>query len=335
MRTTAKGTSAPTPVPRKNHPHAAGEPEGAAHEAEREAPPETPRARGRSGGESPRYRAPALEKGLDILELLADRPEGLAQSEIARALDRSVGEIFRMLACLVERGYLTIQRPSDRYVLSLKLFELAHRHAPLQHLIASALPLMRRLADRVHQSCHLAVVESGHGIVVAQVNAPGEIGFAVRTGTLIELLSTASGRVLLAFQPDLERERILTLEPGSRERRDFAARYEELLATIRTRGHEDMESTRIRGVHDLSFPVLDPRGCAVAALTMPFIERLDVEDVSLGAARAALHEAAEKLSEALGGRARDIVKPAKPAPHPAPAAHPHSGTLPERGRGGR
>ena len=60
------------------------------------------------------YRAPALEKGLDILELLADRPEGLSQSEIARALGRTVGEIFRMLNCLVERGFLSIQRPSDR-----------------------------------------------------------------------------------------------------------------------------------------------------------------------------------------------------------------------------
>jgi DNA-binding IclR family transcriptional regulator len=262
-----------------------------------------------AGVEGPRYRAPALEKGLDILELLSDRPEGLAQSEIARALERSVGEIFRMLACLVDRGYITIQRPSDRYVLSLKLFELAHRHDPLQHLIGSALPLMRKLAERVHQSCHLTLVESGHGVVVAQVNAPGEIGFAVRTGAVVDLLSSASGRVLLAFQQDSERERILALEPGSRERREFTTRYDAILLRVRERGYEDMESTRIRGVHDVSFPVLDPRACAVAAMTMPFIERLDVEDVSLGAARDALREAALRLSESIGARAREVAPP--------------------------
>lgn len=276
--------------------------------------------------DGPRYRAPALEKGLDILELLADRPEGLAQSEIARALERSVGEIFRMLACLVDRGYITIQRPSDRYVLSLKLFELAHRHEPLQHLIGSALPLMRQLAERVHQSCHLTLVESGHGVVVAQANAPGEIGFSVRTGAVVDLLSTASGRVLLAFQPDPERERILSIEPGSRERRDFTARYDAVLARVRARGYEDMESTRIRGVHDLSFPVLDPRASAVAALTMPFIERLDVEDVSLGAARDALGQAAARLSEALGARPR-AVAPLRGSPAMPPG--------PERLRTGR
>lgn len=253
---------------------------------------------------APRYRAPALEKGLDILELLADRPEGLSQTEIARALERSVGEIFRMLACLVDRGFITIHRPSDRYVLTLRLFELAHKHAPLQQLIASALPRMRDLAKAVHQSCHLTVVESGHGVVVAQADAPGEIGFAVRVGSVVDLLTTASGRVLLAFQQAAERERILSLEPGSRARRAFVTKHEEALDAVRARGHEDMESTRIRGVHDLSFPVLDARGTAVAALTMPYIERLDLADVSLDAAREALATSASELSTALGGPQR-------------------------------
>lgn len=278
--------------------------------------------------ETPRYHAPALEKGLDILELLADRPEGLAQSEIARALDRSVGEIFRMLACLVDRGYVTIQRPGDRYFLSLKLFELAHRHEPLQNLIGSALPLMRELADRVHQSCHLTIVESGHGVVVAQVNAPGEIGFSVRTGTLVNLLSTASGRVLLAFQPETDRKRILSIEPGSREGIELRLQDDGMLARVRERGYEDLASTCIRGVHDLAFPVLDPRACAVAAITMPFIERLDVEDVSLDDARDALGEVAARLSEALGARRRDVTA----QPRGPRAALP---AWPERSRTGR
>jgi len=200
----------------------------------------------------------------------------------------------------VSRGFITIQRPSDRYVLTLRLFELAHKHAPLQQLIASALPRMRELANAVHQSCHLTVVESGHGVVVAQADAPGEIGFAVRVGSVVDLLATASGRVLLAFQPPAERERILSLEPGSRARRAFVAKHEEALEAVRARGHEDMESTRIRGVHDLSFPVLDGRGMAVAAMTMPYIERLDLADVSLDAAREALARSAADLSTALG-----------------------------------
>ena len=58
-------------------------------------PPET---------DSDRYRAPALDKGLDILELLSATDAGLTQAEIAKSLERSPNEIYRMLDRLVRRG---------------------------------------------------------------------------------------------------------------------------------------------------------------------------------------------------------------------------------------
>jgi len=245
-----------------------------------------------------RYRAPALEKGLDILEQLASHPEGLSQAEVARALGRSVGEIFRMLNCLVERGYLTIQRPGDRYVLTLKLFELSHRHAPLARLLDAALPLMRALADEVHQSCHLVVTHEGRGIVIAQADAPGEIGFAVRVGSVIQLATTASGRVLLAFQNAADRKALLARAHGATESAEAA------LEKVKRRGYEDIESTRIRGVHDYSYPVFNHRGAAVGALTVPFIERLDRAEAGGSAAvRAALLSASQRLSVLLGSGA--------------------------------
>lgn len=51
-----------------------------------------------------KYTAPALEKGLDILERLSLSEAGLSLSEIARDLGRSVSEIFRMLVVLQQRG---------------------------------------------------------------------------------------------------------------------------------------------------------------------------------------------------------------------------------------
>jgi len=251
-----------------------------------------------------RYRAPALEKGLDILELCASHPEGLSQAEVARALERSVGEIFRMLNCLVERGYLSIQRPGDRYVLTLKLFELSHRHAPLARLLDAALPQMRALAELVHQSCHLVVLHEGRGIVIAQADAPGEIGFAVRVGSVIQLTLTASGRVLLAFQDEEDRKKLLAEAPAPIEG------GASVLEKIKRRGYEEMESTRIRGVHDFSYPVFNHRGAAVAALTVPFIERLDrTEPAGSAVLRAALQDASQRLSVLLGSAARPEASP--------------------------
>jgi DNA-binding IclR family transcriptional regulator len=75
------------------------------------------------------YSTPALEKGLDVIELLAHQPAGLTKSQIARELDRTVSEIFRMLVCLEGHGYIS-QLHGDQYALTLKLFKLAHRLAP-------------------------------------------------------------------------------------------------------------------------------------------------------------------------------------------------------------
>ncbi len=250
---------------------------------------------------SPRYRAPALEKGLEIVELLSDRPEGLTQAEVARTLSRSVGEIFRMLACLMDRGYLALVKPGDRYVLTTKLFELSHRHAPQQRLLAEALPVMRELAATIRQSCHLVVAYEDRGVVVAQADHPYEMGFGVRPGCAVDLKTSASGRVLFAFQDAADRLRLIK-ECGGKPHSAESARFIEDLDRLKARGYEEIESTRVRGVRDFSFPVLDHRGSALAALTVPYIERLDLRGGDPhGELRRALGEAARRLSQSVGG----------------------------------
>ena len=115
-----------------------------------------------------KYRAPALDKGLDILELLASTEDSLSQAEIAKALERSPNEIYRMLDRLVRRGYVR-RTPADRYEVTLKLFELAHARPPLQRLIHHAVPVMRRLAREGQQACQLSIYDRGTLVVAAQV----------------------------------------------------------------------------------------------------------------------------------------------------------------------
>ena len=82
-----------------------------------------------------KYKAPALEKGLDILEFLADFPEGLSKVDIAKGLGRSLNEIFRMVSVLEKRGYILCDPETERYSLSLKLFPVANRYQPTRMLV--------------------------------------------------------------------------------------------------------------------------------------------------------------------------------------------------------
>src|SRR5271167_429043 len=96
-----------------------------------------------------RYPTPALDKGLDILELFASEPAGLTKSEIARRLGRSVAEIFRMLLCLEERGYIARANEDDRFSLTLRLFRMAQEHPPIKRLVTNALPIMQDVAHEL------------------------------------------------------------------------------------------------------------------------------------------------------------------------------------------
>ena len=156
-----------------------------------------------------RYRAPALDKGLDILELLAEQKEGLTRAEITKLLGRNASEMYRMLERLVARQYVVRSAAGDRYSLSLKLYALAHRHPPMNRLISEALPLMQRFADAAEQSCHLVVYDRGNLLVIAQVDGPGTWGMSVRLGSRVGLIDTGSGRVMLAFQSIEQREQML------------------------------------------------------------------------------------------------------------------------------
>ncbi|TGP18886.1 MULTISPECIES: IclR family transcriptional regulator [unclassified Mesorhizobium] len=220
--------------------------------------------------EEDRYRAPALDKGLDILELLASVDGGLTQAEIAKRLDRSPNEFYRMLDRLVKRGYVT--RPDgDRYSLTLKLFGLGQLHAPVRRLVSYATSIMRELAEISWQANQLVVFDRGSAVVIAQQEAPRYWGISIRVGSHISLFDTGSGHVLLAFRSPEEREMMIAEHLRSNEEMKVSPDFFARLDQVRDRGYEMMASLQTAGVYNLSAPVLGPDGRGIAALTIPYI----------------------------------------------------------------
>jgi DNA-binding IclR family transcriptional regulator len=245
------------------------------------------------------YPTPALEKGLDILELFASEPAGLSKSDVARRLDRTVSEIFRMLLCLEERGYISQSREGERYRLTLRLFKLVQEHPPTKRMIAEALPIMQQVAHEIGQSCHLGVLEGGHVVIVAQVDSHASSGFYVRTGAVIDLMHAATGHVILAHQTSDVCSRAIEIwckQHRERPPRDLA----DHLARIRSRGYEERASYEVDGVINISVPVLDDRECAIAALTVPFLQRIG-DPTTPATVREVLQKGSMSLSEAMGG----------------------------------
>jgi DNA-binding IclR family transcriptional regulator len=257
----------------------------------------------RGGAATPKgkYAVPALDKAFDVIELLASTPEGATMNDIATRLGRSMGELFRTVIVMETRGLLQKSPETDRYTVAYKLLDLALRATPAQELTRAAAPAMQLLASQISQSCHLVAPNGGEGLVVYRQENPGTRGFVVRVGTTVNLIPSCSGRVILAFTDDLQRERMIHSAERLLRTRVDPAQLETQLAAVRERGFEQCASPITRGVTDISYPIFGFYGNFMAALTVPFLELLDgSQKIGIDDARKYLQNTAQKISATLG-----------------------------------
>jgi len=218
------------------------------------------------------YRAPALDKGLEILELLAEAKEPMTLTQIASVLSRSRSELYRMTAVLVDRGYLVRDPSSDELRISNRLFDLGMKASPVGSLVEAAFPTLHALSEATRQSCHLAVASGPRMVVIARVESPSNVGIAVRVGHHLELHASGSGLALLAWMPEGEREHLL--KRYAETSKSFNRKeLEAVLQRGRKNGYLKNKSSLVQGVEDLSCPVfMGDHEHVIASVTVPYLK---------------------------------------------------------------
>ncbi len=218
---------------------------------------------------SPDYAVPALDRGLDVFELLASSETSLSLTEMASALGQTPSAIFRILNRLENRSYVVRHTPSGRYRLSLKLFELAHTHSPVEHLTTFAAKPMRELAESVRESVHLSVLSNRRIVVLLDIGSPLRVRFTHEVGAQFPAVFTNSGRLLLAYLSPEGLEDHLAKDPdyaqlsaGEREA------FHEELKKIRRNRYAISSSEERAGMKDIAILVGNPAIGATAALAI-------------------------------------------------------------------
>lgn len=249
-----------------------------------------------AGQKEQRYRAPALDKGLDILELLAKERHPLTISMISQRLGRSMSELFRMVQVLEYRGFIRQSETGEGFVPTDKLFALGMEQAPVKNMLEIALPIMRELSATIGQSCHLAVRSGSDTVVVARMESAEQIGFTVRIGYRKCFVLTGSGAAIYAFQEEADRRRWLAEAPAEITPAQVEA-FQSRAETVRERGYGRTKSEFVVGVTDLSAPIL--RGsAAAAALSVPFVNSTPLV-MPIDAAIKCLQASAARISSSL------------------------------------
>lgn len=240
------------------------------------------------------YSAPALEKGLDILEALAERSVATSVRELADRLGRSKNELFRMIHVLIARGYVQRDAETDELALTNKLFTLGLRTPQSRTLLEAALPEMERLAMDVGQSVHLVIVHNGRTVTLGHTRAEADFTFNLKSGYGRLASEAASGRVIIAFQAADRRERMLAdcalQSKGTLDR----SCLERALAEIRVRGHVLAKSTDFVGITDVCCPILRSDGHAAACIIVAHMDRVD-QHVDAGKLLADVRSTCERI----------------------------------------
>ena len=242
--------------------------------------------------------APALEKGLDVIELLAATGRPMTLREVGEQLGRSKNELFRMVHVLIERGYV-VREGAEGLTLTNKLFEIGLRTPRTRDLVAVATPRIQRLARTVRQSVHLVVANRGETVVIGAASGSEDTNFSLKLGYRRPLADAHSGLVLLAFQPEEQRERLLSESVRLMRAAPDREAIDAELRAIRRDGYVVRRSRDLVGVTDIVAPVVLRDGEAIATLVVSYLDRRQTAPGEHEAVLVPLLRVCGELAEAL------------------------------------
>jgi DNA-binding IclR family transcriptional regulator len=205
----------------------------------------------------------SVDKALDIVELLG-ASDGLGLAELARALDLNRSTAHHLLATLRGRGFVDQDERTRTYRLGYRVVGLVNLFLRRNDLVAAATGPIRALRDASGESAQFKVLQ-GTG-QASLIDLPGSRPVHVRAPFSIgepDLYCTASGKVLLAYLPRDNGERLTAALPFTRFTASTLADPDALraeLAIVRAQGYAVDREERFEGVMCVAAPVFGRAG---------------------------------------------------------------------------
>ena len=255
--------------------------------------------------------ATAVERALGILEAVAKGADGLTNSEISRELGIPKSTASYILHCLQRCGYLRRETEGGKYRMGLKVLDLSHGVLKGLDLRELARPVLNALVQRVHLTAHLAILENGEAVYIERTEAPGFIKMNTWVGRRMYVHSTSIGKVLVAWRPKEDVEKILG-EHGMKKRTPktitVAGKYIQELERVRTEGYGLDDEENSVGVRCIAVPVFNAMGQVEAAVSVSGTVAM-VNAETLPKITDAVKDAARKISAQLGYTSHSLSEP--------------------------
>jgi DNA-binding IclR family transcriptional regulator len=254
------------------------------------------------GERTRRYDIAAVGKALDVLEAFDGRGS-LSVTELARAIGQPTSSTFRLVATLVNRGYLESAAQPERYRLGIKLARVARDALASSTLRDLARPHLRRLRDQFGHSVNLAVFSGGEALFIDVL--PGVHSFRMEEvpGSRAPLHATAAGKAIAAWLPEPELACLLeaVLPAFTTATLTNPAALREELRLVRERGYAVDDQEREWGARCVAGPIKGLDGAVEGAISIS-AACARLPDEVIGTVAVAVCEACAAISDGLGFR---------------------------------
>lgn len=214
---------------------------------------------------------PALERGLAMLELLAQQPQGATLSEVTAALEVSPASAFRIATALEELGYLRREEGTKKFFVTRKLLLLGQPQATSRSLVECAVDSMRQVLAATGETTQLCCLAEDQCVVIDQLPSVHPFKYIVDLGSRAPVHCAAPGKAMLAFLPEDELEPLLAHVKLDKHTEKTITSRKELraeLERIRANGYAVDHGEHFDGIHCVAAPLLNHHGHVIAAITI-------------------------------------------------------------------
>ena len=253
----------------------------------------------------------SVQIALDVLEAVAFSGEELGVTQLAERLDLTKGSVHRHLLTLVERGYLVQNPVNTRYAIGPKSRLLA-RLAPDVDLLQLAEGSMRELRDQLGHSVVLSARTPRGALVLNTVQGTFAIEIGVRPGSELSFHGSAQGKILLAFAPRPQQERVLSRPLQSFTTHTLVDRRlveEELVRAVKL-GFASAPEEAMLGINSIAAPIFDEKDACVGAVALVGSIQFLPAQPDL-ASISALKATADQISRKLGHGRPETIREAR------------------------
>ncbi len=197
-------------------------------------------------------------------------------------------------------GYVAQEGESEKYSLTLKLFELGARALQNVDLVRSADIQMRELSRLTKETIHLGALDEDSIVYIHKIDSMYNLRMYSRIGRRNPLYSTAIGKVLLAWRDRSEVEQILEGVEYKRSTERTITSTEALLKVldgVREQGYGEDNEEQEEGLRCIGVPVFDRFGVVIAGLSISSRRYVSQKNVCMNMWRCCIRRRARFLSK--------------------------------------